>query len=321
MSPIRERALAIIAEVVPSQYGDARFTALTGGWVATTEITTCGFLPKYVLSVLGATGPVVSGGLVAVRDDAMVKGAWRTLAGGGTPQAGDVLIYNNAKGEIAHIGHLAAIDGATWKTADAGQGARGTGQSALYVPRTFDAKAGSLTSATGGTKYLAGWLDLEAYPFPPIQPTPKSKAVDTTAILGYILDTDSDWQKLWTVAHQQWGDSVATGIAPQYDISALDVDFAAWGVFRDMSRDYTFYISDDTFTEAQRWRTKAINWWKLVLPGSAMAAPAPAPAPPDSGGGFLSGMGVGSATTTVVLAAAALGGLYLMTRESDKGKK
>jgi hypothetical protein len=142
--------------------------------------------------------------------------------------------------------------------------------------------------------------------------------MDTTAILGYILDTDADWQKLWSAAHEQWADLLVGAPRPKYDIAALDADYAAWGIFRDAARSYTFYISDDTFAEAQRWRSKAVNWWKVVLPGSAMGAPAPAPVPtPGGDGGIFGGLGA-NIGTPILLGVFALGGLYLVTREGAK---
>ncbi len=171
----RRQALAIVASVVPSDWGDARFARILGGRYTPGYGTTCGYLTSYVLYELGCREA-----LIVNRDDpasgltyhvgenvsrlvsgAKALGAWREGPGGMRP--GDMYFITNGPPESEHVGILVRADGRAWTTADAGQRNPKGEQAARYVSRAFDGK--SLTSAGGGLpRALAGYVDIDALP-------------------------------------------------------------------------------------------------------------------------------------------------------------
>src|SRR5689334_12217607 len=58
---LRDDALALIASVLPSDYGDPRFSLLIGDMYreGPGAGTTCGFLPSFVLLMLGCISPAI----------------------------------------------------------------------------------------------------------------------------------------------------------------------------------------------------------------------------------------------------------------------
>lgn len=158
----RERALATVAEVVPSKYGDAKFARLAPGYRPNdpklpSGFTTCGYLPCFVGRELGAKDEITQCGLEQARTNGRKYEAWREPGWFSRPKPGD--IYGLEKdGIIVHVGVIVDASGDEWQTADAGQGPRDA-QEAKYVMRAWDPRQGTL----GGRK-LAGWIDLDAYP-------------------------------------------------------------------------------------------------------------------------------------------------------------
>ena len=167
----------LLPGVVPSSYGDQRFTALTFGLRkdspgVTPGYTTCGSLPMYIARKLGDQ---VITGTFGVRTAGVKKGAWVEAGGDARPKPGDLYALlaagstDRAGGGIAHVGVIVDASTDEWKTADAGQG---DGWSAAYVTRQYDAAAGTLSGEIVGTtgprpaRVLAGWIDVDAYPFP-----------------------------------------------------------------------------------------------------------------------------------------------------------
>ena len=163
LSSLRAAALRAIAEVVPSAYGTERFARLAPGY--TTEIlkqyptyTTCGYLPAYVARRLGARGRILMAGTNLIPEVAKTHGCWRTLADG-LPHPGDLYCIRNAAGGIIHVGVVVSADEKQWTTADSGQGPRDA-QRAESKTRAFDAGRGTL-----GGRFVAGWLDIDSFPF------------------------------------------------------------------------------------------------------------------------------------------------------------
>jgi hypothetical protein len=167
----------LLPGVVPSSYGDQRFTALTFGLRkdspgVTPGYTTCGSLPMYIARKLGDK---VITGTFGVRTAGVTKGAWVEAGGDARPKPGDLYALlvagstDRAGGGIAHVGVIVDASTDEWRTADAGQG---DGWSAAYVTRQFDPAAGTLSGEIVGTtgprpaRVLAGWIDVDAYPFP-----------------------------------------------------------------------------------------------------------------------------------------------------------
>ncbi|MHB8770673.1 MAG: hemopexin repeat-containing protein [Syntrophales bacterium] len=166
----------LLPSVLPSAYGQPMFTKLTFGLTkdnpnVTPGYTTCGSLPQYIASQLkdqrirGTNGVRIAG---------KEKGAWVVADGTNRPLPGDIYALLNKNetdvmnGGIAHVGVIVDASGDEWTTADAGQG---DGWAADYVTRKYDPQANTLTGEivkSGGARpprVLAGWIDLDAYPF------------------------------------------------------------------------------------------------------------------------------------------------------------
>ncbi|HEY4249866.1 MAG TPA: hypothetical protein VGM87_01630 [Roseomonas sp.] len=205
LSARRERILQrILPEVVPSAYPSEAFSKIDKNWKPGAGYTTCGGLPTFVAKELGITPAMEKEGLglfglATIRNAGITRGAWRhqnmTLRSLGNamklemarPQPGDFYMlcsgdrhdtgcnciapvkkeeYGRYRG--AHIEHVGVIVDATsnlWMTADAGQ----PGQSARFMPRTFDPASGFMTGEAGREgkpmRRLCGWFDVDAYPF------------------------------------------------------------------------------------------------------------------------------------------------------------
>jgi hypothetical protein len=166
---LREFVLKAVAEVVPSSYGDERFARLAPGYspkILETypTFTTCGYLPAFVARWLGERGKLLFAGIELVRTEGKTAGCWRTPSEGRLPKPGDFYGLASSEGGIlVHVGVVISANDREWVTADAGQGSV-TAQRAMYVTRKYDAPSGRITSGTG-TKIVAGWLDIECYPF------------------------------------------------------------------------------------------------------------------------------------------------------------
>ena len=175
LSARRRAALAAVAEVVPSAYGDARFAKLAPGWTPETAVqpsgaflTTCGYLPGYVGSRLGLEKDLSSFGTYALRDNARAWGAWSEPGTGRLrrPRPGDAYALADDAGGVVHVGVVvSAPEDGPWQTADAGQGTR-EAQEARYVTRAYDpaAPGGPTLGGPAGPRRLAGWVDLDLVP-------------------------------------------------------------------------------------------------------------------------------------------------------------
>jgi hypothetical protein len=175
------RRSAIIDEllpaVLPSKYNEQKFVKLTFGLTkespgVTSGYTTCGSLPMYVARTLGDK---TIGGTNGVRAAGIKHGAWVEAGGDARPRPGDLYALLNQDATdrvhdgISHVGVIVDASTDEWRTADAGQG---DGWAADYVTRAYDAEAGTLSGEIVGTtgprpaRVLAGWIDVDAYPFP-----------------------------------------------------------------------------------------------------------------------------------------------------------
>jgi hypothetical protein len=170
---LRSRALAIVTSVVPSNWGDQKFSRVVNGSYAPGFGTTCGFLPSYMLWMLGcrdnrivnrrdpAAGLEYHVGENVSRLVAGAKalGAWRDGAAGIKPAD---IFYINAPGGPAtteHVGVLMQASPGAWLTGDAGQRNGAGQQAARFVHRPFD---GVHLGTMNGPKVVVGHIDIEA---------------------------------------------------------------------------------------------------------------------------------------------------------------
>lgn len=181
LSPLRGHIVnEIVPQYVPSTYGDARFSKLMPGYEVHTDpdtgkiiqtfngtvlpdtFTTCGALPCRVGYDLGAKNGITQCGLEAMRTNGKAAGSWVDAKGKDQPKPGDFYALSQTPGGIiTHVGIIIDASGATWKTADAGQGPHDK-QAAAYVDRVYDAAAITL-GGPAGARPLAGWLDVQKY--------------------------------------------------------------------------------------------------------------------------------------------------------------
>jgi hypothetical protein len=167
----------LLPGVVPCAYNDQRFVKMTFGLTkqspgVTAGYTTCGSLPAYIARALGDKAIKGTNG---VRTAGVEKGAWVEAGGTARPKPGDLYALLNknstdrARGGISHVGVIVDASTDEWRTADAGQG---DGWAADYVTREYDPEAGTLSGEIVGTsgprpaRVVAGWIDVDAYPFP-----------------------------------------------------------------------------------------------------------------------------------------------------------
>jgi len=176
LTPIRTLALAIVNEVVPSNYGDPKFTRIIDGMYTEGPGagTTCGFLASYLLFSLGCRAPEIinrndpesglkyqiGANISRLIGGAKALGAWRVGPAGIKP--GDILFLSNGPPATEHVGiFMRAPDALHWETADAGQTNAQGHQAARKVLRTFD---GARLGTPNGTKTIQGYVDIEAVP-------------------------------------------------------------------------------------------------------------------------------------------------------------
>lgn len=193
LSPARSAALALIAQYVPSDYGDPKFAEIINGSWAPGYGTTCGYLTSWLLWRLGCADAQIvnrnepaqglayhtAQNISRLVAGAKALGAYRTS---GTPRPGDlyfvyvdppVVTASGAKDWRNHVGVVLRVsdDGATWHTADAGQGSA-TAQSARYNDRSYQA-GGAPKLLVGGTWRFVHFIDLDAIAFgAPPKPLP-----------------------------------------------------------------------------------------------------------------------------------------------------
>lgn len=171
---LRGDALDIIARVVPSDYGDARFSAIIGDMYreSPTSGTTCGYLTSFLLYELGCRAPEIVNrngdglryhigeNISRLVGGAKKLGAWRTGSAGIRP--GDCYFISLGPPLTEHVGVLKQERGSRWITADAGQRNAGGHQAARFVERAFD---GRTLWTPNGPKPVVGYVDIEALPY------------------------------------------------------------------------------------------------------------------------------------------------------------
>ncbi len=181
LSARRKFVVASVATVVPSQYGDSKFSRIAPGYnpddaALPKGFTTCGYLPCYVGRELGVSNCITQGGLEQMRTNGRKSGAWVDANGKNRPKPGDLFAIGSDR-LITHVGvfidSYVGAQGPTWKTADAGQGAAGAGQRADYIDRPYDAATrtvggpgavfvpGQGYSVRGNPRTVAGWIDID----------------------------------------------------------------------------------------------------------------------------------------------------------------
>lgn len=167
LSARRQFVLDEIAKVVPSQYGDAKFTKIAPGYDADDAslphgFTTCGYLPCHVGRMLKVANCITQGGLEQMRTNGRKDGSWVDANGKNRPRPGDLYAIGSDK-LIVHVGVIIDPSGPIWKTADAGQGSIGAGQQANYLSRPYD-PSGVTLGGPAGPRKLAGWIDIDKVP-------------------------------------------------------------------------------------------------------------------------------------------------------------
>lgn len=190
LSARRKFVLDALSAVVPSHYGDPKFSRIAPGYSADDSslpsgFTTCGYLPCFVGRELGVPNCITQGGLEQMRINGRKTGSWVEPTGANRPRPGDLFGIDSdgppGKRIIVHVGAIVSADGDTWTTADAGQGGIGADQQAKYLARPYDPK----TNTLGGPgafyvdgrgwvvrkrdgreepRYLAGWIDIDKVP-------------------------------------------------------------------------------------------------------------------------------------------------------------
>lgn len=200
ISKRRVRAVAAVAEVVPSTIGDAKFSKLAPGYkraigpdgkvVATVYgavlpagFTGCPFLPCFVGRSLGDPRGITQCGLEQARKNAKAQDAWVVAGGDARPNPGDVLLYVNSIDIPVHVGMFIGMnEDGTWRTADAGQteGPNSSVEHAKYVNRVYDP-----VNVTLNGRKLAGWVDLD-----------KVKIHDVASVSGQLVDVRSETEFL-----------------------------------------------------------------------------------------------------------------------------
>ncbi len=171
----RSQALAIVSSVVPSIYGDAKFSRIIDGLYTAGDGagTTCGFLASYLLFQLGCRAPEIvnrtdaasglkyeiGGNISRLVSGAKALGAWRTGAAGIKP--GDIYFISNGPPLTEHVGVYISGDAAHWTTADAGQRGPNGEQAAKTQVRAFD---GENLGTLNGPKTIQGYVDIDALP-------------------------------------------------------------------------------------------------------------------------------------------------------------
>lgn len=182
LTPLRVKLLKVLREVLPCTYMDQKYVRITGGLKKQGGgYTTCGSLPGFVTSVLGAGDPTKPqwmtymniyslNGTLAVRTKGIKYNAWEWGGKGKRPKSGDIYALldhgkTNREGDvISHVGVIIDSNGENWKTADLGQGDGYQGK--IDVPRPYKPASDELfgeTNQGGGYRTLAGWVDIDRY--------------------------------------------------------------------------------------------------------------------------------------------------------------
>lgn len=172
-SDLRRRALDIVAEVVPSAYPDQRFSRLGFKPTPGSNVTSCGALPGFMGVHLGDPTGITRWGVEGARQQGTAKGAWIISNGSRRPSPGDIYGVARSPGSIlVHVGvfvrrYVNSQGQEVWVTADAGQGPTDA-PAAAYVERIYDPRSNTLTRTDNREpRYVEGWIDLGAWPFPP----------------------------------------------------------------------------------------------------------------------------------------------------------
>ena len=182
LSPLRVKLLQRLREVLPCSYGDKNYNLIAPGLTKQGGgYTTCGSLPGFVTSFLGAGDPHKPewktymqrrslNGTNAVRIKGLQYDSWVWGGEGKRPKPGDVYaLLNNGKTDrklegISHVGVIMDSSGDVWKTADMGQGDGWSGK--MDVIRPYKSASDELFGETiqgGGYRTLAGWVDIDKY--------------------------------------------------------------------------------------------------------------------------------------------------------------
>lgn len=188
---LRKNTPAVVEQEVWATDSSGKYIPLTTGYAAMTDAektaayasavaagnvqksrkyTTCGSLPGYVATLLRDTTRL--GGTNGIVSKAKEHGAWVEATGKNRPRPGDIYALLDSKNTgVSHVGVILDATGNVWTTADMGQGGGWDGKK--NVKRKYNCEtvrlAGEILQGPGDRK-LAGWLDLDRYPFPVLRP-------------------------------------------------------------------------------------------------------------------------------------------------------
>ncbi len=141
--------------------------------------TTCGSLPGYISVVLGDKEGL--NGTNRVRDQGLKHKCWVVATGENRPMPGDIyMLLDSQERGAAHVGVIQSAKGCEWVTADMGQGGGGwdgkKNTKRGFNPATIRLSGEALQG--GGYRRLAGWLDVDRYPFNSLPVHPRQRPIE-----------------------------------------------------------------------------------------------------------------------------------------------
>jgi len=174
---VREYAMDLINEYVPSTTGDDKFAEIAKDYGGSG--TTCGYLCHWLMWRMGCRDPKMVN-----RDEPSdglhyVPGAniSRIFANphfvhykpglGMTPDNGDIVFLSDGPPDTEHVYVSTGVDDTKdppiWSGANAGQRDKTTGkQCSIFIDRTFSHDS---LLYSGGSKKIVGWVDISQLPF------------------------------------------------------------------------------------------------------------------------------------------------------------
>lgn len=168
---IREFAMKLVGEYVPSTTGDASFSEIAKDYGGAG--TTCGYLCHWLMWRLGLRDPHIVNR--EEPDDGLhyVPGAnisrifnnkyFVHFKAGTVPGNGDIVFLSNGPPDTEHVFVSSNVDGNVWSGANAGQTDPKDGkQCSIFIDRNFS--NGGLTYK-GVHKGVVGWIDISTLLF------------------------------------------------------------------------------------------------------------------------------------------------------------
>lgn len=181
----RAAAARVVDAYVPSDYGDANFSAIINGRWSPGGGTTCSYLPALCLYLAGCRAPElvnfddvnggttwdVGAGISKLVQGARRLGCWVDDGPGREPSRMDVAFISNGPPLTEHV--AVVVDPSIWRDASAGQTNAQGNQAARIVDRQIDDQraTGGVRRLSnplpigGGYRQLQGWVSLDLVPW------------------------------------------------------------------------------------------------------------------------------------------------------------